>query len=49
MIGLGAKDWNEGLWGACYGGHLSCVEKMVELGATNTNIIPTYFPEYGTK
>ena len=48
-IDLGANDWNEGLWGACYGGHLSCVEKMVELGATNTNIIPTYFPEYGTK
>jgi len=36
-IGLGAKDWNYGLWGACEGGHLSCVEKMVGLGATRWN------------
>jgi len=31
------------------GGHLFLVEKMIELGATNTNIIPIYFPEYGTE
>jgi len=31
----GATDFNQGLWGACHGGHKEIVELMCDYGATN--------------
>ena len=53
-IEKGATDWNLGLWCACYGERVGgqreladfiprSSEAMVEKGATNANILPSYF------
>jgi len=34
MISKGANDWNYGLYGACYGGHMELVKLMISKGAT---------------
>jgi ankyrin repeat protein len=37
MIEKGAYDWNQGLRGACYGGHREIVDLMIEKGANDWN------------
>ena len=37
MIEKGADDWNEGLYGACLGGHRELVELMIEKGVYRWN------------
>ncbi len=37
MIRRGACDWNDGLRGACLGGHMDIMEDMAERGADDWN------------
>jgi ankyrin repeat protein len=37
MIEKGADNWNRGLDGACFGGHLDIVKFMIEKGANEWN------------
>ncbi len=38
MILKGANNWNEGLMGACQGGHSELVELMISNGANNYDV-----------
>ncbi len=47
MIEKGANDWNIGLMGACYGGHLEIANLMIEKGVNCWNSVLHIAWQYG--